>query len=88
MNAVSIPGSEELEVLSPSCIEIVQVNHMCKARYRVFNGNVMGFMKNSSNMACYACFQFRLNPYASFINTIVQKFPLPEVTDIEASRKR
>ncbi|GBO34181.1 hypothetical protein AVEN_116923-1 [Araneus ventricosus] len=24
MNAVSIPGSEELEVLSPSCIEIVQ----------------------------------------------------------------
>ncbi|GBM06742.1 hypothetical protein AVEN_62988-1 [Araneus ventricosus] len=25
MNTVSIPGSEELEVLSPSCIEIVQV---------------------------------------------------------------
>ncbi|GBN42260.1 hypothetical protein AVEN_213207-1 [Araneus ventricosus] len=25
MNAVSIPGSEELEVLSPSCIEIVQL---------------------------------------------------------------
>ncbi|GBN23446.1 Band 7 protein AAEL010189 [Araneus ventricosus] len=25
MNAVSIPGSEELEVLSPSCIENVQV---------------------------------------------------------------
>ncbi|GBN06937.1 hypothetical protein AVEN_177643-1 [Araneus ventricosus] len=25
MNAVSIPGSEELEVLSPSCIEIVQI---------------------------------------------------------------
>ncbi|GBN41049.1 hypothetical protein AVEN_171113-1, partial [Araneus ventricosus] len=24
MNAVSIPGSEELEVLSPSCIEIDQ----------------------------------------------------------------
>ncbi|GBL72527.1 hypothetical protein AVEN_130150-1 [Araneus ventricosus] len=24
MNAVSIPGSEELEVFSPSCIEIVQ----------------------------------------------------------------
>ncbi|GBL84313.1 hypothetical protein AVEN_118682-1 [Araneus ventricosus] len=24
MNAVSVPGSEELEVLSPSCIEIVQ----------------------------------------------------------------
>ncbi|GBM62046.1 hypothetical protein AVEN_144270-1 [Araneus ventricosus] len=24
MNAVSIPGSEEFEVLSPSCIEIVQ----------------------------------------------------------------
>ncbi|GBM56443.1 hypothetical protein AVEN_273202-1 [Araneus ventricosus] len=24
MNAVSIPGSDELEVLSPSCIEIVQ----------------------------------------------------------------
>ncbi|GBM97275.1 hypothetical protein AVEN_128807-1, partial [Araneus ventricosus] len=24
MNAVPIPGSEELEVLSPSCIEIVQ----------------------------------------------------------------
>ncbi|GBN64116.1 hypothetical protein AVEN_117524-1, partial [Araneus ventricosus] len=24
MNAVSIPGSEESEVLSPSCIEIVQ----------------------------------------------------------------
>ncbi|GBM36503.1 hypothetical protein AVEN_136796-1, partial [Araneus ventricosus] len=24
MNAVSIPASEELEVLSPSCIEIVQ----------------------------------------------------------------
>ncbi|GBN33362.1 hypothetical protein AVEN_222398-1 [Araneus ventricosus] len=24
MNAVSIPGSEELDVLSPSCIEIVQ----------------------------------------------------------------
>ncbi|GBM74344.1 hypothetical protein AVEN_113379-1 [Araneus ventricosus] len=24
MNAVSIPGSEELKVLSPSCIEIVQ----------------------------------------------------------------
>ncbi|GBO20350.1 hypothetical protein AVEN_218011-1 [Araneus ventricosus] len=27
MNAVSIPGSEELEVLSPSCIEIVQALH-------------------------------------------------------------
>nr|GBL66430.1 hypothetical protein AVEN_19518-1 [Araneus ventricosus]GBL66446.1 hypothetical protein AVEN_25562-1 [Araneus ventricosus]GBL66477.1 hypothetical protein AVEN_170743-1 [Araneus ventricosus] len=27
MNAVSIPGSEELEVLSPSCIEIVQMGH-------------------------------------------------------------
>ncbi|GBM84181.1 hypothetical protein AVEN_61029-1 [Araneus ventricosus] len=27
MNAVSIPGSEELEVLSPSCIEIVQHTH-------------------------------------------------------------
>ncbi|GBM32097.1 hypothetical protein AVEN_29367-1 [Araneus ventricosus] len=26
MNAVSIPGSEELEVLSPSCIESVQEN--------------------------------------------------------------
>ncbi|GBO16547.1 hypothetical protein AVEN_45102-1, partial [Araneus ventricosus] len=24
MSAISIPGSEELEVLSPSCIEIVQ----------------------------------------------------------------
>ncbi|GBL92308.1 hypothetical protein AVEN_35851-1 [Araneus ventricosus] len=24
MNAVSIPGSEEFEVLSPSCVEIVQ----------------------------------------------------------------
>ncbi|GBM07951.1 hypothetical protein AVEN_232389-1 [Araneus ventricosus] len=24
MNAVSIPGSEEFDVLSPSCIEIVQ----------------------------------------------------------------
>ncbi|GBM28456.1 hypothetical protein AVEN_33908-1 [Araneus ventricosus] len=26
MNAVSIPGSEEFDVLSPSCIEIVQVH--------------------------------------------------------------
>ncbi|GBM86842.1 hypothetical protein AVEN_225063-1 [Araneus ventricosus] len=26
MTAVSIPGSEELEVLSPSCIEIVQAD--------------------------------------------------------------
>ncbi|GBL77111.1 hypothetical protein AVEN_12753-1 [Araneus ventricosus] len=29
MNAVSIPGSEELEVLSPSCIEIVQKSRVC-----------------------------------------------------------
>ncbi|GBM40745.1 hypothetical protein AVEN_162202-1 [Araneus ventricosus] len=26
MNAVSIPGSEEFDVLSPSCIEIVQIS--------------------------------------------------------------
>ncbi|GBO38064.1 hypothetical protein AVEN_174368-1, partial [Araneus ventricosus] len=31
MNAVSIPGSEELDVLSPSCIEIVQVVILCAA---------------------------------------------------------
>ncbi|GBM26705.1 hypothetical protein AVEN_124996-1 [Araneus ventricosus] len=29
MNAVSIPGSEELKVLSPSCIEIVQKSRVC-----------------------------------------------------------
>ncbi|GBO04308.1 Uncharacterized protein K02A2.6 [Araneus ventricosus] len=33
MNAVSIPGSEELEVLSPSCIETVQHNNETVSSY-------------------------------------------------------
>ncbi|GBN27928.1 hypothetical protein AVEN_147730-1 [Araneus ventricosus] len=35
MNAVSIPGSEELEVLSPSCIEIVQIMRLEMAKYDI-----------------------------------------------------
>ncbi|GBO38537.1 hypothetical protein AVEN_119519-1 [Araneus ventricosus] len=39
MNAVSIPDSEELEVLSPSCIEIVQINSVsCGPEVRTMSG--------------------------------------------------
>ncbi|GBN30577.1 hypothetical protein AVEN_75144-1 [Araneus ventricosus] len=37
MNAVSIPGSEEFEVLSPSCIEIVQVVNSINVRRWILN---------------------------------------------------
>ncbi|GBO25613.1 hypothetical protein AVEN_63522-1 [Araneus ventricosus] len=36
MNAVSIPGSEELEVLSPSCIEIVESPDLAPSDFRLF----------------------------------------------------
>ncbi|GBN40044.1 hypothetical protein AVEN_18099-1 [Araneus ventricosus] len=40
MNAVSIPDSEELEVLSPSCIEIVQV-----IKWRIQNIEILSILR-------------------------------------------
>ncbi|GBM91507.1 hypothetical protein AVEN_118225-1 [Araneus ventricosus] len=62
MNAVSIPGSEELEVLSPSCIEIVQ--------YRVISLNNSTFTGICIGLLDYLHWPLGLHRLASWITWI------------------
>ncbi|GBN72810.1 hypothetical protein AVEN_159036-1 [Araneus ventricosus] len=54
MNAVSIPGSEEFEVLSPSCIEIVQLEG--KKSGNISEINVEEFLTADDDLIVFAGF--------------------------------
>ncbi|GBL96075.1 hypothetical protein AVEN_104316-1 [Araneus ventricosus] len=48
MNAVSIPASEELEVLSPSCIEIVQIAILVCSKHDMIRLQACNKLKQAS----------------------------------------
>ncbi|GBN73482.1 hypothetical protein AVEN_164341-1, partial [Araneus ventricosus] len=66
MNAVSIPGSEELEALSPSCIEIVQLREAVQyCGYTSYVTKFGRFTGRNLNMPTYNPWDFRYDLYTN-----------------------